>query len=75
MGTHRLGNESLEPGSWTVADADGNELGMMTLTGRRLSGLADVFHAASIRSGANVSLSFVGGDDLVTLSVHQCDLS
>ena len=31
-----------------------------------------LFHAASIGSGANVSLSFAGGDDLVTLSVHRC---
>ena len=70
-GTHRVDRSGLRPGPWTVKTIDGTDLGTIALHGRRLSGLADVLHAASAETGANVSLRFTERDRLATLSVYR----
>ena len=54
-----------------MKDTDGVDLGVITLNGRRLSGLANVFHAASIGSEANVGMKFLSGTNTVILRVYQ----
>ncbi len=57
-GTHRINENFVRSGQWSLKDEKGNDLGKIDVTSNMVKGLSDVFAAAGIGVGTFVIIDF-----------------
>ena len=57
-GTHRIDENLVRPGQWSLKDEMGNELGKIEVTANMVKGLSAAFAAAGIGVGTFVIIDF-----------------
>ena len=57
-GSHRIDEDMVKPGQWSLGDEKGNDLGMIDVTERMIKGLNRGFSAAGIGVGTFVIIDF-----------------
>ncbi len=58
MGTHRIDENFVMPGHWSLKDQAGNQLGKIEVTANMVKGLNGVFAVAGIEAGTFVKIDF-----------------